>query len=205
MAINSMGSHLLWCTEYHNFWANKLEPFPCSFFKWVEGKILQFGCHAINESLIFFFYWTDWKALPPPVYKTNTVHHCYLNATRAYLQIPELKLITALKALLIVFLSLRPEQLHALSSFYPELNTSALLSDLEKDPAELAASSRDTVIFLHSTTRVLLMWRIRNSSCFAHLVYKLFYPGLKSPNFKFHSHKFVGTHNGLMGLSPAFF
>lgn len=63
MAINSMGSHLL-CTEYHNFWANKLEPFPCSFFKWVEGKILQFGCHAINESF-FFFFLLDWLESSP--------------------------------------------------------------------------------------------------------------------------------------------
>lgn len=55
------------------------------------------------------------------------------------------------------------------------------------------------------SARVLLMWRIRNSSCFTDLVYKLLYSGLKSPDFKFHSHKFVGAHNWLMGLSPAFF
>lgn len=55
------------------------------------------------------------------------------------------------------------------------------------------------------SARVLLMWRIRNSSCFTDLVYKLLYSGLKSPDFKFHSHKFVGTHDWLMGLSPAFF
>lgn len=160
MATTSMGSHLL-CTEYHNFWVNRLKSFFLLILhtcrRSIVWKILQFGCYAINES---FFFLLDWlENSPTTCFLRNTVHHCYLNATHSYLQIRELKFITVLKALLIVFLSLRPEQLQALWSFYPEMNASALLSDLEKDSAELAASSSHSYIPVQDTTRVLLMWR----------------------------------------------
>lgn len=39
---------------------------------------------------------------------------------------------------------------------------------------------------------------------FTYLVYKLFHSGLKPPDLKLHRHQLVGTHDGLMAISPAF-
>lgn len=48
------------------------------------------------------------------------------------------------------------------------------------------------------------MLRDSGPALFTYLVYKLFHSGLEPPDLKLHSHQLVGTHDGLMTISPAF-
>lgn len=215
MALISMGIHLGTCTESTNLWPIRHSGsllFSSQFFKHVEGQYYEKFYHL---AVMLFINWIFSRLIGKLSHylflrnSAGTTLQCVWDIVCVLRNNSAHVLVTALKMLLVVFLSLRPEQLGALSGLYPEWSPG--LCSRSFSPCESLSRLGRAPRLLHSrshipvSARVLLMGRIRNSSCFTDLVYKLLYSGLKSPDFKFHSHKFVGTHDWLMGFSPAFF
>lgn len=55
-----------------------------------------------------------------------------------------------------------------------------------------------------SAARHALQLTVKAAASLTHLVHKLFHSGLEPPDLELHGHQLVGTHDGLMTVSPAF-